>query len=107
MLPMLPPRSTASYIPSRRKLYSSNQGCGLCRDAAPLLAWYKLLDDAKDENRLYAKATMVMLRGIYRKLRVQYPDLCKGLEDNLESLATLEAAHCKEDDLRRPTPLFP
>lgn len=67
-------------------------------DVMLLLAWYKLLDDAKDENRFYAKATMVLLRSIYRDLRKQYPDLCKGIEENLAKLAALEQAKCDSID---------
>ena len=44
-----------------------NRAVDYAGDVMLLLAWYKLLDDAKDENRLYTKATMVLLRSIYRK----------------------------------------
>lgn len=96
--PDAPAQEHCVVHPIKKKTLIYNRAVDYAGDVMLLLAWYKLLDDAKDENRLYAKATMVMLRGIYRKLRVQYPDLCKGLEDNLESLATLEAAHCGSID---------
>ena len=69
--------------PIKKKTMIYNRAVDYAGDVMLLLAWYKLLDDAKDENRFYAKATMVLLRSIYRDLRKQYPDLCKGIEENL------------------------
>lgn len=84
--------------PIRKKTMIYNRAVDYAGDVMLLLAWYKLLDDAKDENRLYAKATMVMLRGIYRKLEIRYPALCKGIEENLEALSALEHAKCDSID---------
>lgn len=84
--------------PIKKKTMIYNRAVDYAGDVMLLLAWYKLLDDAKDENRLYAKATMVMLRGIYRKLETRYPALCKGIEENLEALSELEHAKCDSID---------
>lgn len=96
--PDAPAQEHCVVHPIKKKTLIYNRAVDYAGDVMLLLAWYKLLDDAKDENRLYARATMVMLRGIYRKLQAQYPDLCKGIEENLDSLATLEAAHCDSID---------
>lgn len=84
--------------PIKKKTMIYNRAVDYAGDVMLLLAWYKLLDDAKDENRFYAKATMVLLRSIYRYLRKQYPDLCKGIEENLAKLASLEQAKCDSID---------
>lgn len=84
--------------PIKKKTMIYNRAVDYAGDVMLLLAWYKLLDDAKDENRFYAKATMVLLRSIYRDLRKQYPDLCKGIEENLAKLAALEQAKCDSID---------
>lgn len=82
----------------KKKTLIYNQAVDYAGDVMLLLAWYKLLDDVKDEHRLYARATMVMLRRIYQRLQSQYPDLCRGIEENLTALATLEAAKCDSID---------
>ena len=84
--------------PIKKKTMIYNRAVDYAGDVMLLLAWYKLLDDAKDENRFYAKATMVLLRSIYRDLRKQYPDLCKGIEENLAKLTALEQAKCDSID---------
>lgn len=48
--------------PIKKKTMIYNRAVDYAGDVMLLLAWYKLLDDAKDENRFYAKATMVLLR---------------------------------------------
>ena len=96
--PDTPAQEHCVVHPIKKKTLIYNSAADYAGDVMLLLAWYKLLDDAKDENRLYAKATMVMLRGIYRKLQSQYPDLCRGIEENLASLASLEAAKCDSID---------
>lgn len=82
----------------KKKTLISNQAIDYAGDVMLLLAWYKLLDDARDENRMYAKATMGMLRRKYQKLQSQYPDLCQGIEKNLAELSALEAAKCDSID---------
>ncbi len=103
--PDAPAQEHCVVHPIKKKTLIYNRAVDYAGDVMLLLAWYKLLDDAKDENRFYAKATMVILRGIYRDLRIQYPDLCKGIEENLANLATLER-HTAAVSIRRPTP-FP
>lgn len=67
-------------------------------DIMLILAWYKLMDDAHDEGKTYAKATMLLLRGIYRKLREEYLSLCETMEKNLRTLSALEDEKCASID---------
>ena len=59
-------------------------------DVMLILAWFKLLDDARDEGRLYAKATTLLLKHHYKRLREKYPRLCRSIEDRLRQLSDLE-----------------
>ncbi|NLD20147.1 MAG: hypothetical protein GX663_07885 [Clostridiales bacterium] len=83
----------------KKKTIVRNTAIDYSADVMLILAWYKLLDDAKDEGKLYAKATMVLLKGIYKKLSGKYPDLCEGIEKHLGDLSSLEAAKCDSLDM--------
>ena len=67
-------------------------------DVMLILAWFKLLDDAGDEGRLYAKATTLLLKHHYKKLREKYPRLCRNIEAHLRQLSDLEKEKCSSID---------
>ena len=67
-------------------------------DVMLILAWYKMLDDAQDEGKLYAKASARLLKKLHRKLQKKYPALCDGIEINLAKLNGLEKAKCASLD---------
>lgn len=83
----------------KKKTIIRNNAVDYAGDVMLLLAWYKLMDDAKDEGKLYAKATMALLRRIYKKIRSRYPDLCTGMEKYLNELARLEKEKCSSLDM--------
>lgn len=83
----------------RKRTIIRNRAIDYAGDVMLILAWYKLIDDAKDEGRLYAKATMLLLKRIYKRLKKQYPDLCKGIARNLSELSALEKEKCPSLDM--------
>ncbi len=83
----------------KKKTIIKNRAVDYAGDIMLLLAWYKLADDVRDEGKLYARATMTLLKGIYRKLRSRYPDLCAGMEKYLEELSVLEIERCASIDM--------
>lgn len=67
-------------------------------DVMLILAWYKMLDDAHDEGKFYAKASTRLLNRLHKKLQRKYPALCDGIEINLAKLNGLEEAKCASLD---------
>lgn len=61
----------------KKKTIIRNRAIDYAGDVMLILAWYKLIDDAKDEDKLYAKATMVLLKRIY-KTRQQISCIMSG-----------------------------
>lgn len=82
----------------KKKTIIRNRAIEYAGDVMLILAWYKLLDDAHDEGKRSAKATMRLYRGIHRKLVSKYPDLCEGIEWNLAVLGGLEDSKCASID---------
>lgn len=83
----------------KKKTIVRNRAVDYAGDVMLLLAWYKLMDDAKDEGKLYAKATMTMLKRVYKKLRSRYAALCTGMENRLSELSALEEDKCPNLDM--------
>ena len=75
-----------------------NRAVEYAGDVMLILAWYKMLDDAQDEGKLYAKASARLLKKLHRKLQKKYPALCDGIEINLAKLNGLEKAKCSSLD---------
>ena len=67
-------------------------------DIMLILAWHKLLDDARDEGRFYAKATLAFLKKQYLKLEKKHTVLCEKIEAGIEELSSLEKQHCDSID---------
>ena len=67
-------------------------------DVMLILAWFKLLDDARDEGKVYAKASIRLLKRIYKKLRRKHPALCREMESKIGELSTLENENCDSID---------
>lgn len=83
----------------KKKTIIRDKAVDYAADVMLILAWYKLQDDVNDEGKLYAKATMVLLRSIHKKLYGKYPELCKGIEEHLAQLSRLEKDKCDSLDM--------
>ena len=75
-----------------------NRAVEYAGDVMLILAWYKMLDDAQDEGKIYAKASARLLKRLHKKLVQKYPALCDGIEINLAKLNGLEKAKCASLD---------
>ena len=83
----------------KKKTIIRNSAIDYAADVMLILAWYKLLDDAKDEGKLYAKSTKVFLKRLYKKLSKKHPDLCKAISMYLAELSALENDKCPSIDM--------
>lgn len=93
-----PSREHCVIHPVKKKTIVQNEAIDYAADVMLILAWHKLLDDAHDEGRLYAKAAVTTLKGIYRKLQRARPQLCGRVEENLKALSLLEEEKCASLD---------
>lgn len=93
-----PTREHCIIHPVKKKTIVANPAIDYAADVMLILAWYKLLDDARDEGRLYAKAAVRTLSHIYRRLQQARPRLCRKVEENLHQLTCLEEAECANLD---------
>lgn len=82
-----------------KKTIIYNKSIDYAGDVMLLLAWYKLLDDAEDEGRIYAKAAMLTLKRIYKRLSSRYSRLCGTMEAHLAELHKLEKNKCDSIDM--------
>ena len=83
----------------KKKTVIRNASIDYAGDVMLILAWYKLMDDAQDEGRLYAKGTMALMKRIFKKLRRRYSALCDGIEEQLRELSALEKSQCDSLDM--------
>ena len=79
----------------QKKTIIRNKAIEYAGDVMLILAWYKLLDDIRDEGQnstkaIGAKTAKLVLRSLHKKLQARYPELCDGIEINLTKLAALE-----------------
>lgn len=93
-----PEREHCIIHPIKKKTIVDNAAIDYAGDVMLILAWYKLLDDAHDEGRLYAKAAVKTMGRVYRKLRKARPQLCEKVSENLKSLTKLEGEKCSNLD---------
>lgn len=83
----------------QKKTIIRNKAIEYAGDVMLILAWYKLLDDAHDEGKKTAKATAMLLKRIFKKLRRKHPHLCAGIEEHLNRLSELEKSKCDSLDM--------
>ena len=83
----------------KKKTIIRNTAIDYAADVMLILAWYKLLDDANDEGKLYAKGTMAAFRSVFKKLRKRHSVLCTRIEEHLAELSALEKEKCAHLDM--------
>lgn len=93
-----PSREHCLAHPLKKKTIVRNEAIDYAADVMLILAWHKLLDDANDEGKLYAKTAAATLKGIYRKLEAARPELCRKVTENLAALTLLEKEKCPSLD---------
>lgn len=94
----LPTSEHCLIHPIKKKTIVQNDAIDYAADVMLILAWHKLLDDARDEGKLRAKAATKALKGIYRRLETARPQLCSKVETGLQGLTQLEVEKCENLD---------
>lgn len=94
----VPSREHCIIHPIKKKTIVANEAIDYAADVMLILAWFKLIDDAEDEGKLYAKAALKTQKSIYKKLEAKRPELCRKIAENLAELSRLEKEKCDSLD---------
>lgn len=82
----------------RKRTVIRNGAIDYAGDVMLILAWHKLIDDAKDEGKTYAKVTVSLMKRKYENLKKKRPHLCLEVERYLSEMDGLEKAECASID---------
>ena len=82
----------------KRNIVKENEFVDYSSDMNVVLAYYKMLDDWKDEKKVYSLAAKSMLDSSFRKVYKKYEDKCDIIKNNLSMLNKLEDRKCKGID---------
>ncbi|MGN0660069.1 MAG: DUF5685 family protein [Emergencia sp.] len=83
----------------KKPVVCGNEALDYAADVMVLLAYYKFLDDWKDEKKGTALAGMTALSGCCTRLKQDHPQLCETMERSLDKLSGLEKEQCGNLDL--------
>ena len=84
--------------PITEKTIVRNKSIDYAGDVMLILAWFNLMDDVKDEGKVYAKAATTLMRGKFEKLSKAYPELVDKIDTHITALSALEKGRCRNVD---------
>lgn len=82
----------------RRKMVSSSEILDYAADMNVLLSWLNLRDKWQDEKSKAARAGMFVLRRAYERVKAEYPEKSRMINEKLGELARLEKDKCASID---------
>ncbi|MEA4923215.1 MAG: DUF5685 family protein [Eubacteriaceae bacterium] len=88
----------------KKKTVVRNDVVDYSGDVMLILAWHNIEDDANDEGKIYAKATLKAMKGLYKKLESKRNRLCEDIKEGLAELAECEKR--KADSIDGPGSAF-
>ncbi|HPR23920.1 MAG TPA: DUF5685 family protein [Bacillota bacterium] len=83
----------------KKKTIVSNGAVDYAGDVMLILAWHKAMDDMRDEGKFSAKASLLLMKKIYNKIKGRYPGLCQKIQEQLKELAVIEKEKCSNLDM--------
>jgi hypothetical protein len=84
--------------PVKKNTTIQNQAIDYAADVMLILTWFKLQDDAKDENKASAKALLTLMKPLYKKIRKARGRLCDEISGYLGQMSRLEKEKCANLD---------
>lgn len=85
--------------PLRRREFLTNEFIAYAADMNVALAYYKALDDCRDDHSLRGRFAAFALRRSVRRIAKRYPRQCGAIRLCTEQLAALERENCPNPDL--------
>lgn len=83
----------------KKPVVFGNEALDYAADVMVILAYHKFLDDWKDEKSKVGFIGKSALAGAYRKLQEIHPDVCRKIENALNTLSELEKENSGKLDL--------
>ena len=77
--------------PRREKMAAENKFTGYAADMTIVLAYYKCLDDWKDENKRLKKMYASGIKGAFQRVREKYPRQCRVITEGIQRLDDVRA----------------
>ena len=84
--------------PRREKMAAENKFTGYAADMTIVLAYYKCLDDWKDENKRLKKMYASGIKGAFQRGREKYPRQCPGITEGIQRLDEIERTSVRNPD---------
>lgn len=84
--------------PLRKGVYTENEFISYCADMNVALAYYKAVDDYRDEHNLSAKLAGNIFGSPVERIRQKYPRQCETMEAQIRALRQLELENCSNPD---------
>jgi hypothetical protein len=88
--PDQPTKEHCIIHPIKKNTTLRNEAIDYAADVMLILTWYKLLDDATDENKASSKALLALMKPIFKKLKKARGPLCDEISGHLSDLNRLE-----------------
>ncbi len=84
--------------PRREKMAAENKFTGYAADMTIVLAYYKCLDDWKDENKRLKKMYASGIKGAFQRVREKYPRQCRVITEGIQRLDEIERTSVRNPD---------
>ena len=84
--------------PRREKMTAENKFTGYAADMTIVLAYYKCLDDWKDENKRLKKMYASGIKGAFQRVREKYPRQCRVITEGIQRLDGIERTSVRNPD---------
>lgn len=84
--------------PVKKNTAIRNEAIDYAADVMLILTWFKLQDDAKDENKASAKALLPLMKPLYKKIERKRRPLCDEIAGLLNQMGRLEKEKCANLD---------
>lgn len=84
--------------PRREKMTAENKFTGYAADMTIVLAYYKCLDDWKDENKRLKKMYASGIKGAFQRVREKYPRQCRVITEGIQRLDEIERTSVRNPD---------
>lgn len=78
--------------PIKKNTTIRNEAIDYAADVMLILAWHKLQDDVNDDKKASAKAALLLMKPIYKKIRMNRGPLSDEIARDLQAMSQLEKA---------------
>lgn len=93
-----PGSKACGFHPIKPRAWLDNPYIQYAADMNVVLAYYKAMDDCRDEHSLTARAAAAMLKKSCPEIEEKYPRQCRAVQECISQLGHLEQENCMDPD---------